>query len=232
MRPADLIRLMRKQELVGYFGYGSLVNRDTIGTRIVAAYPARLKGWQRAWLPRPDIGSYVPKDPGAALRAGQVPAVLSAVCASGAQDDAAIDGLLVIDQAENLPKVDAREALYHRRDIMPDALEFQNRELAGLAHDLQSGGVRLYVYEARGELEQVQGERVILRSYLDAVLQGFAREFGSQGVHRFVAETGAFHTPILEDRHAPIYPRAVPLSPAEKALFDAALKLVATRAEN
>ncbi|WP_157776483.1 hypothetical protein [Nitratireductor aquibiodomus] len=29
--------------LVAYFGYGSLVNRDTHRTEIVGAYPARLK---------------------------------------------------------------------------------------------------------------------------------------------------------------------------------------------
>ena len=55
------------------------------------------------------------------------------------------------------------------------------------------------------------------------MLQGFLNEFGPDGVHRFVAETGAFHMPIHEDRHAPLYPRAVSLSASEIALFEAAL---------
>lgn len=81
--------------LVAYFGYGSLVNRATHRTEIVAAVPARLKGWRRCWRPggsgaRQALLS-VRRDPGA-------------VC----------EGLLVVDRAENLPAVDERERGYRR----------------------------------------------------------------------------------------------------------------------
>jgi hypothetical protein len=194
-------------ELVGYFGYGSLVNRLTLTTRVVAAFPVRLRGWRRTWRPRPDMGAEV--------AGGLSPSLLTAHRAP----ESAIDGLLVIDRSENLPSIDAREFRYHRRDLSMTDFEFQ-----GPAPDLVCD---LHVYEARAELPPVPEVSPILRSYLDAVMQGFLREFGEPGLHRFVAETDAFHTPIHEDRHAPLYPRAVTLSAEEIALFDRALSQVA-----
>ena len=202
-------------ELVGYFGYGSLVNRATLATGVVAAFPARLEGWGRTWRPRPDMGP----TPGVTLPDGLTPSLLTAHRAEGA----AIDGLLVIDLAVNLPVVDAREFRYHRRDITLAELTFdaaRTERDTGLRLD---PGTRLHVYEARTEHPETVGPSPILRSYLDAVMQGFLREFGEGGVHRFVAETGAFHMPIHEDRHQPLYPRAVALSAAEAELFDLAL---------
>ncbi|WP_339765893.1 gamma-glutamylcyclotransferase [uncultured Hoeflea sp.] len=196
-------------ELVGYFGYGSLVNRATLSTGLVQAHRARLKGWRRTWRPRPDMGA----TPGVTLPDGITPSLLSAHRAEGFS----IDGLLVIDFAVNLPGIDTREFRYHRRDITLSDLEF-----AEPGHVL-GGEIALHVYEARIEHPAAEGPAPILRSYLDAVMQGFLREFGPDGLHRFVAETDAFHTPIHEDRAEPLYPRAVSLSPAEVELFDAAL---------
>jgi hypothetical protein len=76
-------------ELVGYFGYGSLVNRLTLTTRVVAAFPVRLKGWRRTWRPRPDMGAEV--------AGGLSPSLLTAHRAP----ESAIDGLLVIDGTES-----------------------------------------------------------------------------------------------------------------------------------
>ncbi|WP_420409715.1 gamma-glutamylcyclotransferase family protein [Hoeflea sp.] len=210
--------------LVAYFGYGSLVNRATLRTGIVAAHRARLKGWRRTWRSRPVGGP----SPSRSDSAGVTPSFLSA----GRVADAAIDGLLIIDYAHNLAAVDAREFHYHRRRISLDDLEFaapsglagnNERERQGLG-----SGIALYVYEGRTDLPHAPGPAPILRSYLDAVMQGFLREFGEAGVHRFVAETDAFHTPIHEDREAPLYPRAVTLSADEADLFDAALHPVAS----
>ncbi|SOE08604.1 hypothetical protein SAMN05877838_0328 [Hoeflea halophila] len=211
-------------ELVGYFGYGSLVNRATLTHGHVAAHPARLKGWRRTWRPRPDMGAVTGEHgpgAGAGLPQELAPSLLTAHRAAGA----AIDGLLVIDFAVNLPGIDAREFRYHRRDIRLADLEF---DASGADSGQWPGhglgdGIRLHVYEARTEHPVSEGPAPILRSYLDAVLQGFLREFGPESVHRFIAETDAFHTPIHEDRAAPLYPRAVRLSPAEIELFDAAL---------
>ncbi len=202
-------------ELVGYFGYGSLVNRATLQTGFVGAHRARLRGWRRTWLPRPDMGPETGPTPAGSLREGLAPSLLTAHRAP----DAAIDGLLVIDFAENLPHIDAREFLYHRRDISLEDLEFIDPPA-----DLGSvGDIDLHVYEARVEHPPTEGPSPILRSYLDAVMQGFLSEFGEDGLHRFVAETDAFHMPIHEDRHAALYPRAVSLSAREIELFDAAL---------
>lgn len=204
-------------ELVGYFGYGSLVNRRTLRSDIVAALPARLKGWRRTWRPRPVMEPDTV--PGAALMGGLTPSLLSAHPDPGA----AIDGLLVIDFLANLPEIDTREFRYHRREITLDALDLGPGLSAAPAGFRLDPGLRLHIYEARTEHPPADGPSPILRSYLDAVLQGFLREFGADGVHRFVTETDAFHTPIHEDRHAPLYPRAVTLSQAETELFEHAL---------
>lgn len=202
-------------ELVGYFGYGSLVNRATLTTGHVRAHRARLKGWRRTWRPRPDLDATAGPGAGVSLPEAVTPSLLTAHRCEGAS----IDGLLVIDFAVNLSGIDAREFRYHRRDITLADLEFDS---ADAAHGL-GAEIALHVYEARVEHPATEGPAPILRSYLDAVMQGFLREFGADGLHRFIAETDAFHTPIHEDRAQPLYPRAVSLSAAEVALFDQAL---------
>lgn len=198
---AELAELAVDGRLVGYFGYGSLVNRATLRTGIVAAYPARLNGWRRFWRAPPDLGS---------LDHDRVrPALLTV----GRQAGAAIDGLLVIDLADNLAAVDAREIHYHRRDIADDELVF--------AGTRPGFSCPLHVYEAREDVPAVAGAPLIWRSYLDAVLQGFRAEYGVDGVHRFMAETGGFDFAVEEDRTAPLYPRAVRLDGEEIGLYDA-----------
>ena len=198
----DLEKLAAEGRLVGYFGYGSLVNRATLRTAAVAAYPARLSSWRRVWRPPPDLG--IPFE-------RQRPAMLSV----SRQPGAAIDGLLVIDLVENLAAVDRREAHYVRREIAP----------ADLAFFGQSPGFScpLHVYEARDDVPGVPGTPLIWRSYLDAVMQGLHAEFGPDGVTRFVDETGEFGYAVEEDRAAPFYPRAVTLGQDEIDLFEAAL---------
>jgi hypothetical protein len=80
--------------------------------------------------------------------------------------------------------------------------------------------VPLYVYEADPDLPPHREPPLILQSYLDAVMQGFLQMHGEEGLRRFFAETEGFETPMLTDRAAPAYPRAVALSAAEAALFD------------
>ncbi|WP_404932991.1 gamma-glutamylcyclotransferase family protein [Nitratireductor sp. L15S-10] len=179
--------------LVGYFGYGSLVNRDTHRTGILDAQPARLKGWRRQWVRR-DAGS-------------------SRALLSVRRDSCStIDGLLVIDRAENLAAVDLREERYRR--VRLDAAELE------LSADLPSD-CPLYVYEASAALGNVRLE--IIQSYLDAVLQGFLREHGRAGVERFVRDTDGFDAAVIADRKTPTYPRAVTLEAEEEAFFDALL---------
>lgn len=195
--PDILAGLHARGGVVAYFGYGSLVNRATHRTAILHAVPARLKGWRRTWRPRPDMPGF--------------PAALLSV---RPEPDALCDGLVVFDRAENLPAVDAREARYWRLELAPDSLE--------TAEPL-SAGLPLYVYVAQTDIPPHPEPPMILRSYLDAVLQGFLAEHGEAGVSRFIAETEGFDTPIHDDRHRPIYPRAVNLAAHEAALFAALL---------
>lgn len=188
--------------LIGYFGYGSLVNRATLRTEIVAAIPARLSGYRRVWRSRP---AQAPKFGGIG------PAVLT----SERDEGAAIDGLLVIDRLENLPDVDERENLYRRNVITSGDLAF-----TGAAPDLD---FPLFVYERNYEPEEGAEPSPILRSYLDAVMQGFLTEFGQSGLTRFISETDGFDLPVHEDRDEPVYPRPVVLGEGEAELFAAML---------
>ncbi len=188
--------------LIAYFGYGSLVNRATLRTEIVTAYPARLTGYRRVWCGRP---AHAPKFGGIG------PAVLTAERCEGA----AIDGMLVVDRLENLPAVDERENLYRRNSISLGDLAF-----TGTAPELDCP---LFVYERDYEPEEGVAASPILRSYLDAVMQGFLTVFGPEGLARFVAETHNFALPIHEDRDNPVYPRSVTLGEGEADLFERAL---------
>lgn len=194
-----LDELQRSGQVVAYFGYGSLVNRATHRTQIIAAVPARVSGWQREWQPRPDM-TLNPDDQVEA-------ALLTARRAPGS----AIDGLLVFDHIDNLPAVDLRENDYHRRTVSQDDLTLRT----GRALD----GVPIYIYEA-DPAPMPDEVYPILQSYLDAVMQGFLREHGEAGLADFIDSTGNFDIPILVDREWPIYPRAVELSQAEAELID------------
>jgi hypothetical protein len=72
------------------------------------------------------------------------------------------------------------------------------------------------------------GDNHILMSYLDVVVQGYLREFGAAGVADFFATTDRWETPVLNDRAAPLYPRAQTLSAQETALVDQHLALRST----
>jgi hypothetical protein len=192
------------EHIVAYFGYGSLVNRATLRTRVVDAVPARLSGWRRCWRSRPDAP-------------GPTPALLSV----RPQADAAVDGLLVFDQAENLAAVDLREAHYDRRSVSPDQLEV----IGALQDGWLADGCPVFVYEAKYATAGAHAS-YILQSYLDAVMQGFLREHGEESARRFVMETEGFDLAVLRDRENPLYPRAVTLSATERELFD---RLLAAR---
>lgn len=187
---------------IGYFGYGSLVNAETLRTDVVAIYPARLTGWRRVWRQRPVNR---PKYRGIG------PAVLTAERA----EDGAIDGVMIIDKIGNIGAVDAREDIYQRVTIPRSSLHFYADE--------PNGGISLHVYQRDFEPDTQASPSPILRSYLDAVLQGYHKVFGEAGVRRFIAETSGFGLPIFEDRQEPVYPRPIVLAAGERELFDALL---------
>ncbi|MEO0746108.1 MAG: gamma-glutamylcyclotransferase family protein [Pseudomonadota bacterium] len=82
------------------------------------------------------------------------------------------------------------------------------------------------VYQVPEARQRQGGSHAILLSYLDVVVQGFLREFGQAGVEAFFATTDGWNTPVTDDRAAPQYPRAQPISRDERALTDRLLAQV------
>jgi hypothetical protein len=179
---SEIIKTLKKhaehEPIVGYFGYGSLVNEDTLRTKYIASVPATLLNWQRMW---------------------DIPI-----------------GKNFDDRASNLPQVDERETNYDRRKLSLDGLHSPV--------DLSQISCDFYVYQAQKNLVNLDPRPPILQSYLDAVLQGFLRIYGNKGVEDFVNDTANFHTPILQDRDTPKYPRSVELKPEEQDLIDYILR--------
>lgn len=191
--------------LIAYFGYGSLANPRTHQNETVRVQSARLAGWRRQWRPRPDMPGYSA-------------ALLTVHRAEGA----CCDGLLVIDQASNLPDIDRREARYHRRQVTLDVF-------AEPVH--LPVGCPVYVYEADTEIPVHRDPPKILRSYLDTVFQGFFSLYGEDGVRRFVAETQNWDIGIADDRNVPQYPRAIAPAETERVLFDSVIAGLRVREE-
>ena len=182
--------------LIGYFGFGSLVNKDTLRTSYVSIAPAVLKGWRRHWQARTET---LP----------QKVALLSVHRDTRCE----IKGALVVDKSENLAAVDQREAGYTRVQLSADDL------VVPTGYALPE---RLYVYVA-DEVYGIEDDGALLQSYMDAVMQGFYREHGEEGVKHFVDTTEKFARPVIQDRNNPLYPRSVSLSEDEAMLFDTEL---------
>lgn len=167
-----------------FFGYGSLVNRQTHSYPNAA--PATLQGWRRTWVgarERDDV------------------AYLTAVRDPAAQ----IQGLIAEVPDGDWSALDTREAGYARCDATP-----------GLSPSREN--VAVYAVQEADFVRH--GAHVILLSYLDVVIQGYAQVFGASGVAAFFDTTTGWDIPILDDRTAPRYPRTQRLTNAETALVD------------
>ena len=126
------------EELVGYFGFGSLVNRHTLRTDFVGMVPAQLKGWKRHWQARTEV---IDRDV-ALLSIHEDPV-------------SSIKGMIVIDRMANLPLVDEREVGYDRHQLSSDDIEILGPILSENPDvELPSA---LYVYVARKPFETSQG---------------------------------------------------------------------------
>ena len=78
---------------------------------------------------------------------------------------------------------------------------------------------RRYMRLPRKNAQPANPDAPIKLSYLDVVVEGFAQEFGLDGVARFFDTTTGWG-PVLDDRTAPLYPRARPVAPALRRLVD------------
>ncbi|SER74677.1 ChaC-like protein [Tranquillimonas rosea] len=139
----------------------------------------------------------------------QPQAFLTAVPVEGS----AIDGLIAAVPGADWAALDARETGYDR--------------VAAPRVDHPVGDVDVRVYTIPKGKHRVPDDTCpILLSYLDVVVQGYLTEFGESGVEAFFATTDGWDTPIRDDRHAPLYPRAQVLEPRERAMVDAHLRAV------
>lgn len=188
-------------QLVGYFGFGSLVNTSTLRTDYIETIPVALKGWRRHWQGRPAVD-----DPEIAL------------LSIHRHENAQLHGLIVVDSLENLDAVDEREQGYQRVQLSHDDFVVEGRTLPA----------NLYVYVANTANEP-DAQPPLLQSYLDAVMQGYLNEYGSNGLTHFIETTIGFDRPIIKDRNQPQYPRAIELDESSAELFDNTLRTAGVR---
>ena len=179
-----------------FFGYGSLVNRDTHS--YPDAHPAKLRGWRRAWVPS---------------------AAYDRVFLSVVPDaDSTIFGLIAAVPDADWTALDARETGYARLASGSNV----NHPLTTAPH---------IAHYAVPDAERGAATNPILLSYIDVVVQGFHREFGTDGVVHFFDTTDGWQAPILNDRAAPQYPRHQKLKASETALVDDNLARLSARVE-
>ena len=190
-----------KSEYFAYFGFGSLVNRNTLPHDHVAAIPATLKGWRRHWQARP--------------RSSVISANFNSLALLSIHRDreCRIDGLLVIDRAENLPALEKREHAYQKISLDAVEMDLDKTVLKEYGEVLVHTHVSALIADTGKSLS-------ILRSYLDVVMQGYYREYGEAGLEQLMQSTKGFHLPVTEDRAKPVYSRHQPISVQETAIFD------------
>ena len=125
---------------------------------------------------------------------------------------AEIEGLVAAVPGGDWAALDTRERAYERVTLTK-VVHDVGRPLDTAIYAIPEGG-----HNAPGP------ENPILLSYLDVVFQGYRREFGEDGVVRFVETTDGWEAPVLDDRAAPRYPRAQPLGSEETAFVDGWLR--------
>ncbi len=170
-----------------FFGYGSLVNRNTHAFTPIHA--SRITGWRRIWQ-----------------RAPNRPAAFLSVIADSYST---IDGVIAPVPNDDWVALDAREFSYSRLAVT-DAVQHSALDVRDIS---------IYAIPPENAAPP-DSDHPILLSYVDAVLQGYLREFGENGAARFVATTEGWDTLVRNDRDAPVYPRAQRLTRAEQSLVD------------
>jgi hypothetical protein len=162
------------------------------------AAPARITGWRRVWR-ETDLR------PAAFLSVEPDPQSI-------------LDGVIAAVPDDDWAALDAREYAYARHAVDLTTLQTGAPQVS----DVQ-------LYATRPEISRPAGAaHPILLSYLDVVVQGYLAQFGEDGVAQFFATTHGWDAHILDDRRAPIYPRAQSLTAPEAALVDGWVQRLAT----
>jgi hypothetical protein len=123
-----------------------------------------------------------------------------------------IDGMVARVPNGDWGALDQREWAYRRT---PAA--------GAVHHDLPTSSEVAFYVVPTNDKGGTDKRHPILLSYLDAVVQGYLREFSETGATAFFRSTVGWDAPILDDRAAPLYPRHQVLTPCEQAFVDAAL---------
>lgn len=123
-----------------------------------------------------------------------------------------IDGLIAAVPGADWAALDQRERAYDRHDATHQ-----------VRHDLEHAlDVAIYAIP-EGFHRKPEADNPVLLSYIDTVVQGFLTEFGPEGAAHFFETTEGWDAPVLDDRAAPIYPRATQVSAEERDVVDEAL---------
>jgi len=188
-------------KMIAYFGYGSLVNRDTRPPE-EKAYRARLQGWERHWAHR--VSDVSPDR------------LCTSLSARPASDQAvSIDGVVVLMDESELPALDKRESGYFRQSVPISHFDIET--------DL--GVSDIAIYQSLPENFQSATEQFpILQSYVDCVMAGYSRLFGEQGLQAFMGSTKGWDGAFLNERHKPLYPRAISLSAEQVLAYEALIR--------
>ncbi len=192
---------MDAQEIT-YFGYGSLVNLNTIPVNAKASL-GELDGWIREWRAAPEDG------------------VERGTCALTVtpREGVSIRGAMLREPAWRLAELEKRERRYDKFDGIGSAFR------SSAAHEAPQGLDRAFLFKAKAShYRWGDAQCPILQTYLDCVLAGFHSHWGEEGVRHFFETTDGWHVPVLQDRRRPLYPRAVELSPELARYFDECLK--------
>jgi hypothetical protein len=131
--------------------------------------------------------------------------------------DAVTDGLIAPVPGGDWAALDAREAAYERHDASDHT-----------HHESEASAIAVYAI-APDRMRHASDAHPILLSYLDTVVQGFLAEYGPAGAARFFDATIGWDLPVLDDRGAPRYPRAQPLTDAERMVVDDGLARLSVR---
>lgn len=130
-------------------------------------------------------------------------------------DKGQILGLVADVPGNDWVALDEREHAYDRHPV--------EAHIDAVPHPVQ-----VYAVPKANRLPPTDANPLLL-SYIDVVVQGFLREFGTDGASHFFATTHGWEAPILNDRANPIYPRSQRLSQSEVEVVDQALAQLGAR---
>lgn len=167
------------------FGYGSLISADSRARtgHSGEAYACIVSGVQREWnLVAPQY------------RMVAVGAVY--------REESKCNGVVVAVGEVELPKFDAREEGYSRKELDRLGIILQDK-------DLPIGDVWTYVVDLPGIPSE---DNPIVQSYVDVILTA-CFDYGEEFARTFVKTTKGWENPWINDRKEPRYPRAMSSTP-------------------